>query len=214
MSATIARKLGLAPPTPSPERRREALAQVFGYGDLDLSGLPRAQLVQLVWRMLGREPDLALCPSTVGCALDLLGRDFDDLEPALYKELLTRLYREQDQRWLAYRSLPIPTRSWRTTMSPIHSAIYRACYPDVEWVDDLMEARQLSRRLAMMDKIVPGILAPERWRDLARVMPPRLHAIADAKARAQGAPGAAALPLIMIETIENASIEDITRADH
>jgi hypothetical protein len=211
MSATLAQKLGLAPPTPSPERRREALAQVFGYGDLDLSGLPRAQLVQLVWRMLEREPDLALCPSTVGCALDLLGRDFDKLEPTLYKELLTRLYREQDRRWLAYRSLPIPARSWRATMSPVHSAIYRACYPDVEWVDDLMEARQLSRRLAKLDKIVPGILSAERWRDLARVMPPRLHAIADTKARAQGAPGAAALPLIMIETIENASIEDITR---
>ena len=209
MAPSIARKLGFAPSTPSPERRREALAQIFGYCDLDLMRLPRAQIVQLVWHMLERDPDLALCPSTVGLALDLLGRDFDNLEPTLYSELLTRLYREHDRRWLAYRSLPIPAKSWRTTMSPIHSAIYRACCPSVAWVDDLIEAKQLSRRLAMMAKIEPGILAPGRWKALADVLPTRLRDLATKKARAMGAADAAGAPLIMVATIENASIEEI-----
>ena len=123
------------------------MLHLFGSCDLDLLRLPRAQLVQLVWRMLERDPDLALCPSTVGLALDLLGRDFDNLEPTLYSELLTRLYREHDRRWLAYRSLPIPAKSWRTTMSPIHSAIYRACYPSVTWIDlDFMQKLVISRQ--------------------------------------------------------------------
>ena len=187
------------------------MLHLFGSCDLDLLRLPRAQLVQLVWRMLERDPDLALCPSTVGLALDLLGRDFDNLEPTLYSELLTRLYREHDRRWLAYRSLPIPAKSWRTTMSPIHSAIYRACYPSVTWIDDLLEAKQLSRHLAMLAKIEPGILAPGRWRELADVLPTRLRDIANKNARAMGAADAAGAPLAMIEVLENSSIEEITK---
>ena len=213
MAPSIARKLGFAPSTPSPERRREALAQIFGYCDLDLMRLPRAQIVQLAWRMLERDPDLAPCPSTVGCALDLLGRNFEDLEPTLYRELLARLYREHDRRWLAYRNLPIPARSWRTTISPIHSAIYRACYPSVTWIDDLLEAKQLSRHLAMLAKIEPGILAPGRWKALADVLPTRLRDLATKKARAMGAADAAGAPLAMVSAIEDSPIEDIIHVD-
>jgi hypothetical protein len=155
-------------------------------------------------------PDLALCPITVGWALDLIGRDFERLEPALYEEVCARLSREYERREIASRNY-CPTKSWRTTMSPVHAAIYQGCYPGVAYIDDLMETGQLSRRLTMLSEIEPGILAPERWQELARVMPPRLRAIADARTREWGATDATACPVAMISTIESSPIEEILR---
>ena len=70
------RRLGFAPPTPSPTLRAQAFLVVFGRCDLDLQKLPRAQLIRLVRHMLARDPELVLDPTNVGWVLDYTGRGF------------------------------------------------------------------------------------------------------------------------------------------
>jgi hypothetical protein len=94
-----------APPTPSRKLREEAMDTVFGRSDLELWALPRAQLARVVWHLLDHDPDLVLNPIVIGWALDLIGRDFWRLEPALHDELCARLDRQFSREWTAYRAL-------------------------------------------------------------------------------------------------------------
>ena len=185
--------------------------RIFRRHDPDLFQMSPAQLLRLVRHMVDRDANLVICPGDVATALNMPSMvDLWRAAPDLCRELGDRVHREYVSPWPpVFPEAPI--RTWENTMSRTHAAVYRATWQFGVPVDDLMASGQLTATLAKMSETTPEILAPQRWQELASVLPTRLREIATAKAKTMGAADAAGAPLAMIEVLENSSIEEITK---
>ena len=210
MIAALTRMTGWTSRAPSDRARRRAMIRIFHRADLALFQMPPAQLVRLVRHMVSRDVDLVVSPHDIATALGLHIRDIWRMDSRLCRKLDDRLHRKYVAPWPPVFS-EAPAPSWKNSMSEIHACVYGAVSEFGVRVDDLMASGQLTATLAEMAETMPDILAPERWRALAAVLPTRLRDLADVRARAMGAANAAGAPLAMVEVLENSPLEEILK---